>query len=83
MVIWCRYLNDIQAIKEKINQLYNQDKLPTKAVNLQGGKTTSEVEFALKKFRTPHDKSNILEPSNYIICQIQKGSMGRDFFFSG
>ena len=80
VVIWCRYLNDIAALKNKINNLWLKDKLPTQATILKGGMTTADVEYSLKKFRLTEKMESdcSILPANYMICQVNKASMGMD-----
>ncbi len=73
VVIWCHYLNDIQAIQQEIRKHFLNDALPTKAVILKGGQSTQQLQDALFQFRTTTNLA-----CNYAICQTRKASMGMD-----
>jgi SNF2 family DNA or RNA helicase len=76
VVIWCRYLRDIEVIEKRIQKLYNNNKVDGFARVIKGGLKQEHLEKSLKDFRkTKHTDYK----ADYLICQSRKACMGMDF----
>jgi len=71
VVIWCQYLNDITQIEAMVYNIGRHPKV------IDGKTTTNHLEYRLKSFRRTETNSKLL-PTDILICQIRKASMGMD-----
>ena len=72
VVVWCRYLRDIDEIYKALN-----DKGIRFPAKITGATTTDKLQRTLAGFK--RTESGYPPPYDTLICQIRKGSMGMDF----
>ncbi len=73
VVIWCRYLRDIDEIYKTL--MNKGIRHPAKVI---GGMNTKQLEDTLARFKAT-TKASIPGPYDTLICQIKKGCMGQDY----